>query len=291
MALANPREDEVMDEKMFGCEGFRDLFDKAIIRRFDLALCLSHTDIKSNELNLPNIEIDSAKVPKRMLQDLIFWAWTRSLESVEIGRETTNEILKEATKLSEKFGHALDVPLAVPGDFANKLARLSTAYAVLCVSSDKELEKVIVRPEHSKFVASLLDYIYSGEAFGLKEYAEIYRKKIQLEDYDEIKRALELAKKHERHSGLTKDMGFVKSRIEKLLYTFKMHNEIRSGKNLISAIDSALTISKILRVVRNHLGLFFSIIAADISKNPLLIVNRNGILFAVPSHLVFLDGV
>jgi len=225
-----------MDEKMFGCEGFRDLFDKAIIRRFDLALCLSHTDIKSNELNLPNIKVDSAKMPKEMLQNLIFWAWTRSPELIEIGKETTDGILKQATKLSEKFGHALDIPLAVPGDFANKLARLSTAYAVLCISSDKELEKVIVKPEHAQFVASLLDYIYSGEAFGLKEYAEIYRKKIQLEDYEEIKKALELAKKYEKHSEDAGNPSFVKSRVEKLLYAFKMHDEIRR-KELADEID------------------------------------------------------
>ncbi|GAI04032.1 unnamed protein product, partial [marine sediment metagenome] len=171
IALANPKEDSVMDELMFGCEGFRDLFDKAIIRRFDLALCLSHSDIKTNELNIENIEIKSEKIPPKMLRDLIFWIWTRPSKSIGIGKKTTQAILEEAIKLSEKFGFALDVPLVAPGDFANKLARLSTAYAALCVSTDEAFKKIIVKPEHVEFVAGLVGYIYSGEAFGLKEYS------------------------------------------------------------------------------------------------------------------------
>lgn len=227
IALANPREDGVMDEMMFGCEGLRDLFDKAIIRRFDLALCLSHSDIKTNELNLPNIEIKSERIPAKVLRDLIFWIWTRPSELVEIEKKATKEILSQAVRLSEKFGFAMDVPLVAPGDFANKLARLATAYAALCVSSDKKYERIFVLSEHVKFVSSLIDFIYSGEAFGLKEYAEIYKAKTLLTDYDEIKKALEEIKEKEKHGSGSFDFAEQGSKIEQLLYAFKMHEEIR----------------------------------------------------------------
>jgi len=233
VALANPREDKVMDDLMFGCEGFRDLFDKAIIRRFDLAVCLSHSDIKSKELNLPNVEIAASTLPKRMLRDLIFWIWTRSIGSIWISKTATDSILEKSTILSEKFGHASDVPLVAPGDFSNKLARVSTAYAALCVSSDDEFKNIKVESEHVDFATSLFDIIYSGEAFGLKEYSEIYQKQTQLWDYDEIKKVLEEAKQREKHGDLLEG----KSRIEQLLYAFKMHPEMRR-RELADEIDA-----------------------------------------------------
>ncbi|GAH84814.1 unnamed protein product, partial [marine sediment metagenome] len=142
IALANPKEDKVMDELMFGCEGLRDLFDKPIIRRFDLAICLTAGDIKSKELNLPNVEIISDKVSKKMLQDLIFWAWTRPSKLIKISKKTTEKILDLSTSLTERFGDASDVPLVSPGDFSDKLARIATAYAALCVSTDNKFEKI-----------------------------------------------------------------------------------------------------------------------------------------------------
>ena len=234
IALANPKEDKVMDDLMFGCEGLRDLFDKPIIRRFDLAICLTAGEIKSKELNLPNIGIASDKVSKKMLQDLIFWAWTRSPKSIEISKKTTEKILDWSTSLTDKFGNASDVPLVSPGDFSNKLARIATAYATLCVSTDNGYEKIKVLPEHVDISAKMIDFIYSGEGFGLKEYSEIARQKTQLTDYDEIKVALEELKKNEIHSG--KIVG-EKSRTEKLLYAFKMHNEMRR-KDLADFIDA-----------------------------------------------------
>ncbi|MBA7553698.1 hypothetical protein ES705_46296 [subsurface metagenome] len=81
----------------------------------------------------------------------------------------------------------------------------------------------------------MINFLYSGEGFGLKEYSEIARQKSQLIDYDEIKTALEEAKKNEIHGG-NKIMG-EKSRTEKLLYAFKMHSDMRR-KDLADFIDA-----------------------------------------------------
>jgi len=235
IALANPKEDKVMDDLMFGCEGLRDLFDKPIIRRFDLAICLTAGEIKSKELNLPNIEIASDRLSKKMLRDLIFWAWTRPSKLIKISKKTTEKILSWSTFLTDRFGNASDVPLVSPGDFSNKLARIATAYATLCVSTDNGYEKIQVLPEHVETSAKMINFIYSGESFGLKEYSEIARQRTQLTDYDEIKEALETLKKNESH-GMTLIPG-EKSRTEKLLYAFKMHEEMRR-KDLADYIDA-----------------------------------------------------
>lgn len=250
ICLANPKKDQVMDEMMFGCEGFRELFDKAIIRRFDLALCLSHTDIESKELNVPNIPPASLTVTSRMVRDLIFWAWTRSPKSVQFEEAATKAILERATKLSDKFGHALDVPLVVPGDFANKLARISAAFATLSVSTDESFERILIKTEHVRFAAKLFDVIYSGEAFGLKEYSEIYRRKTQLLDYSEIKKALEAEKEGEyQHSG--GESSEVKSLTERMLYALKMHDIIRRKELADETGSSEKTISRKLGVLKS----------------------------------------
>jgi len=226
IALANPKEDKVMDDLMFGCEGLRDLFDKPIIRRFDLALCLTHGEIESKELNLPNIKVVSEKISSKMLRDLIFWIWTRPSKLIKISKKTTEKILDWSTILTEKFGDAADVPLVAPGDFANKLARISTAYAALCVSTNNGYETIDVLPEHVETSAKMINFIYSGESFGLKEYSEIARQKTQLTDYDEIKTMIEKMKKNEVHSRDPVQPRET-SRIEKLLFLFKMHDTIR----------------------------------------------------------------
>ncbi len=241
LALANPRGDKVMDEHMFGCEGLRDLFDKPIIRRFDLALCLTSGDIESKELNLPNIKISSEKIPSKMLRDLIFWVWTRPSELISISEKATDEILKWSITLTDVFGDATEVPLVSPGDFSNKLARIATAYAGLCVSTDSKFEKIIVQPKHVKTSAKMIEYLYSAEGFGLKEFSEITKLRTQLTDYDEIKEAIEKSKKNEAHGSDL--IPGEKSRIEKLLYAFKMHDEMRR-RELADFIDAEENVVK-----------------------------------------------
>jgi len=250
ICLANPKKDQVMDEMMFGCEGFRELFDKAIIRRFDLALCLSHTDIESKELNVPNVPPTSLTVTSRMVRDLIFWIWTRPSESVQFEKAATKAVLEKATELSDKFGHALDIPLVVPGDFANKLARISAAFAALSVSTDENFEQILVKIEHVDFAAALYDDIYSGEAFGLKEYSEIYRRKTQLLDYPEIKKALEAEKEREFHHS-ENSPSEVKSLTERILYALKMHDIIRRKELADETGSSEKTISRKLGVLKS----------------------------------------
>ena len=145
--------------------------------------------------------------------------------------------------MSDKFGHALDIPLVIPGDFANKLARISAAFAALSVSTDESFEQILVKIEHVDFAAALYDDIYSGEAFGLKEYSEIYRRKTQLLDYPEIKKALEAEKEREYHHS-ENSPSEVKSLTERILYALKMHDIIRR-KELADETDcSEKTISR-----------------------------------------------
>ena len=231
IALANPKDDKTMDEHMFGCESLKKLFDTAITRRFDLALFTSHTDIRNIEdlnVNIKDLNSGECPITEQIIRNCVFWVWTRKVNQIKFLPQAIERILTRTIELSYLFGDAQDIPLVAPGDFRNKLARLSTAFAAFSISSDENMKKIIVQPTHVDFIADFIRDIYSGEKCGLLEYSEIYLHKIQMEDYTEIKKILEEKKESEKY-GTTLEIIEESnlSKIEELLYTLKVNNFIR----------------------------------------------------------------
>jgi len=220
VCLANPKDDRAMDEHMFGCEALKSIFDKAIIRRFDLAIFTSQSDIENfEELNRP-FGIQSDKLDSTALRSLIYWAWTRKSNEIDFPQETVAYILSEATRLANLFGYAFDIPLVAPGDFRNKLARISAALAALAFSTDSTRQKIIVRPEHTEIISDFIERIYSHPNSGLREYSEIYRLKSQIHDYNEIKQTFLHERDRERLRGYSR-------KFELLLFLLKTNDLIK----------------------------------------------------------------
>lgn len=256
IALANPKDDRTMDEQMFGCEGLKKIFDKAITRRFDLAVFTSHTDIENPaDLNIEFKDEENPLFTGEMLRICIFWAWTRKSEQIEFEEKTIQKIFEETIKLSNLFGHAQDIPLVAPGDFRNKLARLSAAFASFSISTDQTFEKIIVLPEHVEVISKFIEDIYSGDKCGLGEYSDIYHQRIALDDYEIIKADFEKKKEREVHTpGHSSQLGNRPelSKIEEMLYSLKIHHSIRR-EDLAEQLDvDKRTISTYISLFRKH---------------------------------------
>ena len=256
IALANPKDDRTMDEQMFGCEGLKKIFDKAITRRFDLAVFTSHTDIENPaDLNIEFKDEEKLLFTGEMLRICIFWAWTRKSEQIEFEEKTIQKIFEETIRLSNLFGHAQDIPLVAPGDFRNKLARLSAALASFSISTDQTFEKIIVLPEHVEIISKFIEDIYSGDKCGLGEYSDIYHQKIALDDYEIIKADFEKKKEREvhtpGHSSQLEDRSEL-SKIEEMLYSLKIHHAIRR-EDLAEQLDvDKRTVSTYISLFRKH---------------------------------------
>lgn len=172
----------------YGCESLKRCFDPMFIRRLDLAVFTtsSHKHEFYNKRNVTK-ESGGISITGRMLRSLIFWAWTRTIDNIKWNDDAVDQCLYRATELSGIYGYADLVPLVSPQDFRENLARLSTAYAVLCRNYDEQCENLIVEVKHVDSVCGLINMIYSSPACDLKSYSSVARLSNTLDDYEEIK--------------------------------------------------------------------------------------------------------
>lgn len=204
--LMNPKDgrggDATITDFSHGCHSLRNSFSPMFIRRLDLAVFTinRHEHSFFNKKHSSSAIDNSPAVLPAMMKALVYYAWTRKPDDVVWSEEATDACLGYATKLSEVYGYASDVPLVSPQDFRLNLARLATSYAILARSFSDDLEQVIVTPQHVIAVANLINTIYSSPACNLKHYSADAKSKNTIDDYLDIKgfilRLLDSAEKH-----------------------------------------------------------------------------------------------
>ncbi len=194
--LMNPKnffgEAATISDFTFGCDSLAMCFIPMFIRRLDLALFVTgQHDYKLYNKAFDKNQVHKIRLTSRMMRTLIYWAWTRRADQVKWEPASTELCLNLSTELSKEFGGVDQVPLVNPQDFRLKLARLSTAFAVLSRSFSTDLESVIVKPEHVQTIANFIDRIYSMPACNLRHRAKQARAKTSLDDFEKIQRAFE----------------------------------------------------------------------------------------------------
>lgn len=181
-----------LSDWIYGCESLGVCLDPMLIRRVDVAIFCSQEPNKEELYNkfIEDKEVKkSDKLSAKMMQSLIYWAWTREPRHIDFTEEAVKRCLKLATELSKVY--SVDkIPLVNPNDFRENLARLSVAYAILERSIADDMETLIVKPEHVELIAAFINQIYSAPACGLKNYAE-EMSRINRMDGDEFARIKE----------------------------------------------------------------------------------------------------
>lgn len=206
IALSNPRLDMPVAAYNYGVEAVRELIGSPEdIRRFDLALVLSSAQIDPRELN--KLAKFRPEVKHEFTNDLcrrcILWAWTRQPDQVHFDDDATDLILKEATRLCEKYTDV--IPLVDRGSMRLKLARLSAAIAARSFSTDDD-DVLIIRECHVQFIVRFIDDTYSNPVFGYADFSYAYLSTKKLRNADYLKGKLLAAP-------------FPKDLIEQLLHT------------------------------------------------------------------------
>lgn len=186
--LGNPRGAR-MSDYTYGVQAIRPLIGNAEdIARFDFAMSVSSSDVKSSEIN-------RSRPARRLLHSreayatLLRWAWSRTPEQVVFDEGTQEAVYRAANDLGRRYVE--DPPLIQAANVREKIARLSVALAARLFSTDPRGENVIVRRAHVRAAVAFLDRLYSMEGFG---YAE--RSTEILQDAQSAKRNIELTKKY-----------------------------------------------------------------------------------------------
>jgi len=177
---ANAVKGKRLSDYVQGVESLKHMFNNEDIRRFDFALFMKATDVAADKYNTlerdpkPALETD-------ILKNNILFAWSRTPDQIRFTTQAIDLILKYSTILSNKFGHATDVPIVSPSDQRNKLARLSSSLALLLHSTDGD-NNVVVEESHVAYIYNYLISIYCNSSCGLHNYVKLAVKEETLND-------------------------------------------------------------------------------------------------------------
>jgi hypothetical protein len=159
--ISNPVDDDYMTTVTMGhylypVQSLKNILQIQSIARLDFA-CFVSDDI---EFNIRNVRQDEKhEVELEYLSELIKFAWSKKY-SIEFSEETIDEILIQTIEL-EKQLKTDEIPL-ISNDEKFKVAKLASTVAILTLSLSDDFTKVIVKPEHVKYVAELKIKEYSN---------------------------------------------------------------------------------------------------------------------------------
>ena len=160
---ANPR-GESLSSYAYGIQAISELFGKPEdVARLDLAVTADQGEVDLDTINSVPPKLGRRQYPDSALSHLVLWAWSRKSDMVEFTPKATEECMAVAGRMAKKFAAA--IPLAQPAEQRIKIARMAVACAALTFST-RDGERLIVLPEHVKWVEAFLDKAYCKPSMG-----------------------------------------------------------------------------------------------------------------------------
>lgn len=199
--FGNPPNGKTLNQYSMGCMSARDLFFPMFLRRLDIALFLRRHD-NQDVYNKKYASCEHELVTPEMASALVCYAWSLIAERLVFSGDATAAILKEAERISARFGQADDLPLVAPADFRKTLARMCASFAVMSLASHNEFDTITVTDGHVAVIADYIERIYGSPSALLNEYSDLVKRKQGLFDYDIVRAAILRAL---RRSSNTKD--------------------------------------------------------------------------------------
>lgn len=193
----NPRhpkkiwEQRTMDSYRYGCEAIKGIFPQMMIRRIDLVLFSTAWDVDKEKIFFPTTQESEPLVTPADLRALVFFAWNLKPEQIIITPKVGQYIRKIAKYLCAQFGGSDDLPIVYPEDFRKTMARLSVAYAILDLATDKDFSQVTVNEGHVAESCEFLERVYGAQNCNLQSYTKAYLAAHGLGDIDKIQEKID----------------------------------------------------------------------------------------------------
>lgn len=174
--LTNPRDNTAeLASYNYGIEGVRWLFKELQdCRRVDLAMLAEKGEVPTSMLNKRWDKVDEPHIyTSDVCQKLILWAWSRETRDVVWLESAVDQVRYWGEVLGDTY--ECDIPLAERADLRMKIARIGAAVAARLFSTDDKGEKLIVKPGHVDYAASMLDRSYRKPSMSYVEYARKWK--------------------------------------------------------------------------------------------------------------------
>ena len=189
---SNPRSGRRLDTYNHGVVAIKELIGRVEdVARFDIATTAASGEVSLNVMaKMKDMKVEH-KFTSELCNKLILWAWSRTIDQVNILKETQDEIYKSVNILDDKYSSA--IPLMEPAEQRIKLARMATSLAVRLFSTE-DGETVIVRPEHVREIVDFLQEVFDKPSMGYDMFSEHTKRtdKVPEGDLEDIKKELRL---------------------------------------------------------------------------------------------------
>lgn len=178
--ISNPRNGRLEDYR-YGIDAATELFGSPEdIRRLDLALFLSSSQIQEHSLFEEQEITHVGTYAADLCRKLILFAWTRQADQIQFEAEAVEAIKVETKKLLKLYHDS--IPLFDSGAGTLKLARLSVAIAARTFSVSDDLTSIVVRAGHVEFISKFIQYCYGDSVCGFSVYCQQKRSQETLRD-------------------------------------------------------------------------------------------------------------
>lgn len=176
-----------MSNYAYGCQSIPELIpNPEDVRRFDAAVILSKDDVDPSVLN-QKAQYTEALYSAEDARKLVLWAWTRKVDDIIVTKEAWEMCTSEAEKLCTDYTDIL--PLFDRGSTRFKLLRWAAACAARVFSTDDGI-KLIVKPEHVRYVVDLLEEEYRTPTHGYYAFSQTQARRVYNADLVEMAKAL-----------------------------------------------------------------------------------------------------
>lgn len=150
------------------------------VARFDFTVILPNIETYISPFTSKE-EVQQTKIDNQPYRNLVYWAWSRSIDQVKFDANVEQYIWQIAQELNERY----DSDVKFFGAEANKkLARIAVSVAAMCFSHDGTGESILVKKEHVDWSRDFLVRCYDNDTFRLVDYVE--QQKVTMTTNEEV---------------------------------------------------------------------------------------------------------
>lgn len=259
--IRNPESGEALKNFPFRLQAIR--YQPPDIARYDLFVPVWEQNV-IKIIERPPLAVEKLDEIASKLKAIVLWCQSRKPDQVVFTTEAIQEIESQAKRFYEKYACS-EFPI-VSSDFDKKVAKLSASWAGATVSTDENLEKIIVTKEIVQEACEFYEHMLTLNQ--LDEFAKIQRRMTDV-SVEELRMILEDIKEDNyitdildtllkegivRRDVLAADLGVHSKTVTKSMNVLKKHRLIRSKPSGYQLTPRGIIVAKKVVLVAGVAG-------------------------------------
>jgi len=171
LCLTNTMLGKNLEDYPTGIIAMLDVFNQKLedIRRFDLVLTTDKDEVSAEEINVLNQNVEDNRYTVDLIRSGVRFAWALKPKDIQLSDEAVKRCLAYAITLSKEYHSS--IPLILPADAREKLARIAVAIAIQ--TFNYQHGKIRVEPVHVDVAYNILTRLYNKPSLAFAQYSKL----------------------------------------------------------------------------------------------------------------------